>query len=161
MKTMSKISILFILFHLLTGCSKVVLKSDSDPSTDLSTLKTFYVKKFPKDKFNVGEKITSTLNQLGFKATFGTDEKPLEDVDVIVTYKDRWMWDITMYMLEIDIQLHEPSSDFIFASGRSFRTSLARKPVEFMVDEVLRDLFKGKVILPERKPEKEEPADDE
>jgi len=153
MKKIYKIKIIFIMVCLLSSCSKVVLKSEADSETDLSTIKTFYVKTFASDKFKVDKKIASTLNNLGFKATYGSADKPVEPVDAIITYEDRWMWDISMYMLEIDIKLHEPETNFIFASGRSFRTSLARKSAEYMIEEVFRDLFENKVLLPEKKKE--------
>lgn len=97
--------------------------------------------------------IANKLNEFGFHASYGANSKPREPVDAIVTYKDRWMWDITMYLLQIDIHFHDPESDFVFASGNSYRTSLVRKSPEYMVDEILRDLFSGKIELPERKEE--------
>ena len=81
-------------------------------------------------------------------------------VDVIVTYADRWMWDITMYMIEINIELHDPETNYVFASGKSYRTSLVRKEPDEMVDEVFRDMFKGKIELPEKKVEESKGEDE-
>ena len=55
-----------------------------------------------------------------------------------------------MYMLEIVLQLRDPETEFIFATGTSYRTSLARESPENMIDEVLRDMFAGKIDLPEK-----------
>ena len=141
---------LFILF--MTGCSKAMIVSDSDPNISFVTFKKFYVRKLPADERGLEKIIARKLNEFGFQASSGTGAVPTDHpVDAVVTYKDRWMWDITMYMLEINIELHDPDSGFVIASGKSYRTSLARKAPEEMIDEVLRDIFKGKVDLPQKK----------
>lgn len=149
------ITLLFIIFA-LTGCSKTIVRSDSVSNFDLSSLKSMYVVKLPADGRGMEKIIANKLNEFGFSAHYGPNSKPTEPVDAIVTYKDRWMWDITMYLLEIDIQLHNPESNFVFASGTSYRTSLVRKSPEYMIDEVFRDLFAGKIELPEKKKEEKE-----
>lgn len=141
--------ILIILF--MAGCSKAIIRSDSDLSINLAALKKFYVRKLPADEGGLEKIIARKLNEFGFQATSGMDAIPADPVDAVVTYKDRWMWDITMYMLEINIELRNPDSDYVFASGKSYRTSLVRKPPEEMIDEVLRDMFAGKVDLPKKK----------
>lgn len=138
----------------LTACTNVVIKSDSDPNVDLAALKKFYVQKLPEDERGIEKIIAEKLNEFGFQATSGSAPKPTDPVDAIVTYKDRWMWDITMYMLEIQIELHNPDTNFVFASGKSYRTSLSRRDPDEMVDEVFRDLFAGKVDLPGKKDDK-------
>jgi len=151
MKILIKGVSLFLVILFMTGCSKAMIVSDSDPSINLAELKKFYVRKLPADGRGLEKTIARKLNELGFQATSGMNATPVDPVDAVVTYKDRWVWDITMYMLEIYIELHNPDSDFVFASGKSYRTSLVRKPPEEMIDEVLRDMFAGKVDLPEKK----------
>jgi hypothetical protein len=63
-------------------------------------------------------------------------------VDALVTYKDKWMWDITMYMLELTITIRDPQNDYPLATGNSFHTSLTRKSPTEMVDEVVENIFK-------------------
>lgn len=149
---------LFWIVTVMPGCAKVVIKSDADPSADLAALEKFYVVKGPEDKSDLAKIISDKLNTFGFQSTSGLDTTPPEPVDAVVTYKDRWMWDITMYMLEINIGFRDPETNFMFASGKSYRTSLARKPPAEMIDEVLRDMFAGKIELPEKVkvPEKED-----
>jgi hypothetical protein len=117
--------LLFIL--VITGCSKAVLRADSDPNTNLGLLKTFHVRKFSEDSRGLDKIIAKTLNGYGFKATDGPESIPPTPVDALVTYKDRWMWDMTMYLLELNIELRNPETNFMFASGNSYRTSLVRK----------------------------------
>jgi hypothetical protein len=145
MKILAKNILLFFVLFSISGCAKVVIKSDSDPNVDLTTLNTFYVQKFAPDKRGLEKIIANKLNELGFQATSGIGSIPPYSVDALVTYKDRWMWDITNYMLEINIEFRDPESNFMFASGKSYRTSLARKSPDGMIEEALRDLFPWKI----------------
>ena len=63
------------------------------------------------------------------------------NADVAVTYADKWVWDITMYMVELSINLRDPKTGFPLATGNSFHTSMSRKSPDEMVDEVLHNIF--------------------
>lgn len=145
MRAFLKSTLLLLLLLVISGCAKVVIKSDADPSVDLSALNSFYVQQFAADKRGLEKIIADKLIALGFQATSGVSAAPPEPVDALVTYQDRWMWDLTNYMLEINIEFRKPDTNFMFASGKSYRTSLARKSPEAMIEEVLNDLFKGQV----------------
>ena len=64
------------------------------------------------------------------------------EVDGVVTYQDRWMWDITMYMIRLNVQVRDGKSGAILANAEAMRPSLQRKSPEGMVEEVLGALFK-------------------
>lgn len=85
--------------------------------------------------------IAAKLTNMGFEASSGTDSTPAKPVQAIVMYQDKWMWDLTMYMLELNIDFRDPETNYKFATGRSYRTSLARKSPEEMVEEVLNNMF--------------------
>ena len=142
MKRMIRFIQVGLLLTLFSGCVSTSLTSDIDPSADLTSLQSFYVVKYERDKRGVEEKIAAELNAMGKNATSGTEPKPPSPVDAVVTYQDKWMWDITMYMLELTIDLRNPESNYKFATGRSYRTSLARKSPEQMIQEVLGEIFK-------------------
>ena len=120
----------------LSGCAVNRATATVDQTTDLSSLKVFYVKKYDKDTRDTNVLIENKLTDMGFKVQ---DAKT--DVDAIVTYADKWWWDITMYMLELTVTLREPDSDYPLATGNSYHTSLTRKSAEGMVDEVLTNIF--------------------
>ncbi len=85
--------------------------------------------------------ISNALDKRG-KTAVAADSKPDQvDTDAVVTYQDKWMWDITMYMLELTIEVHDPRTDYIVATGVSYRTSLARTSPEEMVEEVIGEIF--------------------
>lgn len=136
----SLVSVFFVLL-LTMGCSST-LQAKRAPGADLSSLKTFYVQKLPADGRGIERLIADRLTQMGFRAISGSGETPPVPVDAIVTYQDKWMWDITMYMIELSIQLREPQSRMVLATSRSRRPSLVRKSPEGMVEEVLTEIFK-------------------
>ena len=136
-----RIAITLLLTVFSGGCVSTSLTSDVDPQTDLLSLESFHVVKFEPDNRGVHQFIANALNNRG-KTAVATDERPDEiDAQVLVTYQDKWIWDLTMYMLELNIELRDPRTDYVFATAKSFRTSLARKSPEAMAEEVIGKLF--------------------
>ncbi len=132
-----------LLASLLTGCANTELVSDIDPQIDMSDIRTFHVVKFRNDNRGIEKLLSDRLNNMGFKASSGTTTISPQKVDAIIEYQDKWMWDITMYMLELNVDFRDPETNYKFASARSYRTSLARKSPEEMVEEVLNEIFKA------------------
>jgi len=128
---------------LLSGCANVSLSADIDPSANLKTHKSIYVRKLATDDRGIEKLIADYLNSIGKTASFGSEEQPDQSVDAILTYQDRWMWDITMYMLELRIQVRDPGTEYAFATAETYRTSLKRKDPEYMVKEVIDKLFQA------------------
>jgi hypothetical protein len=52
------------------------------------------------------------------------------------------MWDITRYMLQLDVQIRDPNTSMVLASAQSYRPSLQRTTPAGMVEEVLNEIFK-------------------
>src|SRR5262247_656204 len=125
----------------VSGCSNRATATLS-PGADLSKLKTFYVVHQPKDTHNLHNLISDKLVREGYSATAGP-ELPQSSyrVDSIVTYVDRWMWDITLYLLELTVTFRDATNGFPLAVGNSYHTSLTRKSPEEMVDEVLTNIL--------------------
>lgn len=140
------ISIFIILctLSLVTGCATNRATASLTPGTDLTKVNSIYVVKSTEDDRDINELIRADLARRGYAVTTGLDQKPSSKVDALVTYVDKWFWDITMYMLELTITLRDPNSDFPMAVGNSYHTSMARKSKEEMVDEVLDNIFKTK-----------------
>ncbi len=128
---------------LTTGCAVNRATATVDPSVDLQALKTLYVVQEPQDERGVGKLIADKFRALGFDTHHG--EKAAGKVDAVVTYVDKWWWDITMYLLELTITIRDPTTEFPLASGNSMHTSLTRKSPTEMVDEVVTNIMnKGK-----------------
>jgi len=125
---------------ILTACATT--NSARAPDADLHKLKTFYVARLPADERGVEKLIASRLTVMGYQCTSGDAQTPGAPVDAIVTYQDRWMWDITMYMIKLDIQVHDGKTGAVLANGEVMRPSLQRKSPEGMVEETLGVVFK-------------------
>ena len=132
--------ILTIATSLTTGCANLATSSIS-PSTKLSTLKTMYVKHYPSDNSGVNLEIADKLRSKGVTVLTGPETLP-SNIDALVTYVDKWRWDITMYMLELTITIRDPKTETILATGKSLHTSLTRKSQTEMVDEVVNNIYK-------------------
>jgi len=126
---------------LISGCANRATGSIA-ADADMSKVRTFYVVKIPADERGVDLLIRDNLIKRGFQATAGP-EAPATPVqaDAVVTYADKWMWDMTMYMLELTITMKNPADNFPLATGNSYHTSLTRKSPAEMVDEVLGNIF--------------------
>jgi hypothetical protein len=140
MKTMARFVGLAFLALTLAACASV--QATKAPTADLSKIKTIYVQKLEGDGYNVYQVITAQLNARGFKAATGASADPPEPVDAIVTYVDRWMWDLTMYMIRLNIQVRDGKTRTILANAESYRPSLERRSTEEMVAETLDAIFK-------------------
>ena len=126
-----------------TGCAVNRATANVMPDADLSKVKSVYVVKVPEDERGIDELIKKNLAKRGYQVEGGPEQTPPYKTDAVVTYIDKWMWDITMYMIELTVVVRDPKNDFALATGNSLHTSLTRKsPVE-MVDEVTANIFKG------------------
>ena len=112
------------------------------PGADVGTIKTFYVQKLAADQRGIDQLFVKQLSAWGYTATAGVEEKPAVPVDAILTYQDRWMWDITMYMLRLNVQIRDGQTGAITANAESYRPSLERIDPPEMVKEVLQAALK-------------------
>ena len=142
MRSIIKLGLLLgLVATLTTGCAVNRATGSVDPSANLSSLKTMYVKQVENDD-NTYNLIAEKLRSKGLTVTTGTGA-PTSNVDAVVTYIDKWMWDITMYMLELTITIRDPKTDYPLATGNSFHTSLTRLSPKEMVNEVVDNIYKG------------------
>ncbi len=125
----------------LFGCAK--LTASVPAGTELGKLKSFYVVRHERDGRGINELIRVDLERRGVTATTGPESARPTTVDTIVTYEDRWMWDVTMYMLSLNISFRDGTNNTLLASGQSYRPSLERKEPPYVVKEVLDEIFKA------------------
>ena len=124
---------------LATGCANRATATVS-PSSDLSALKTMYVKHYPSDNSGVDMEIADRLRSRGVAVTTGPAQ-PAGNFDAIVNYRDQWRWDITMYLLELTIDIRDPKTHALLATGNSHHTSLTRLSQTEMVNEVINNIY--------------------
>ena len=121
------------------GCASV--KVDKSPRVDLSTYRSFYVVEQPDSELHMP--IVDELQARGCSATSGP-RSTMRSADVMVTFNYKWQWDMTMYLLEYEIQFRRPDDEAVLASGKSYRPSLQRKEPKFMAHEILEAMYATK-----------------
>lgn len=124
-----------------SGCAVNRATATLTPGADLTKVRSVYIEKEKGDDRAIDLILKKNLEKRGYTVTAGDAPKPDKPVDAILSYVDRWMWDITMYMLELTVTLRDPANSFPMAVGNSYHTSLTRKSPEEMVDEVLGNIF--------------------
>lgn len=139
-KLFLNISLLLAVILLNSGCSINRATANLDPSADLGSIKSIHVTKFAPDGRGINILIANKLKEMGYQTSTGIDTPA--GVDMVVTYKDKWMWDFTVYMIELTITFQDATTDSQLASGNSYHTSLTRRSPEEMVDEVIDNIFK-------------------
>jgi hypothetical protein len=142
MKRMGMLAFLVPVVLIFAACASN-LEAKKMPGADLSPLKTVYVQKLAADERGIDLLIANQLTRMGFIAANGASETSSSPVDAIVTYQDKWMWDITMYMLQLSVQIRDGQTRMVLATGQAMHTSLVRESPEEMVREVLAEIFKG------------------
>ena len=144
-RTAQRLAVLMPVLAMLalsSGCATNRATANVASDVDIGKYKSFYVVRLPADERGTDKLIAESLQKRGFSATSGPQpEGRPAGADALVTYTVRWMWDMTMYMIELNIQLRNPVNNFPVASGNSLHTSLTRKSPPEMVDEVLNNIF--------------------
>ena len=127
------------LLLVLSGCGAgmATISSINMPDADLGSIRTVYVQKLPADERKLNQMIVDELSRKGFKASTEPGGQPTGPLDARIEYKDRWFWDMTMYMYQLTIYVKDKNGEHVLGAGKSFRMSLARKDPEFMIREVL------------------------
>lgn len=137
---------------LATACAYTHLESDPLPAGLRDANKLYFVENHGADRRRIDQVIARTLRTRGFDARSGYSADRPERVDVLVTYEDRWQWDMANYLIFLRIDLRDPRTNVLLATGSSYQTSLARKATGGVVAQVIATML-GEV-LPEKKPRK-------
>ena len=140
MRTVSRLLVVVVCLT-MAGCSINRATGTFDPGKEIVNADVFYVERFGPDERDLHTKIADNLSVRGYTVTFGPEGEAPDDATVVVTYVDKWMWDITMYMIELTITFRDPASGAAIGSGNSYHTSLTRLSPEEMIDEVLTNIF--------------------
>lgn len=124
----------------LVACSGV-RRADVSQGFDLAGVRTAHVVRIARDERGTWQLIANALAARGMQVSTGTAEDAPPGTDVLVTYQDRWTWDVTMYMSGLDVQLRDPKTQFQLASGAVSHPSLDRERPETIVKEVFDEIF--------------------
>lgn len=121
-----------------------VTVSPSYSQAKIRSLDSFHVRRHDKDDHGLSTTIAGELRKMGYSATEGGPGSKAGKSDAVVTYTDRWYWDITPYLLSLSIQVRDPANDSVMATAETTRSSLARKSPAKMSEETLNTLLDRK-----------------
>ena len=119
-----------------TGCAVNRAEATLMADADLSKVKTLYIVHSDASKHDVDMSLKTAFEKRGYVVTTGPAHPLPYTQDAVVTYIDKWMWDMTMYMIELTVTVRSPSNEFPLATAHSMHTSLTRKSQDEMADEV-------------------------
>lgn len=122
--------VLALSMTILAGCGTSGAQHHTTvlPGNRIDSLKSFYVVHREGDPRGIEQDIAQQLVELGFEATAGLAEpSDPSEYDAVVTYIDRYMWDMSMYCLQLTIYVRDTRTGFIGATGSSWRPSMVRK----------------------------------
>lgn len=105
-----------LLVFMLCGCS-TVNPGMRFGDAQLATMKSAYVVRHPKSTRDIDGYIQEALAERGVRVSSGLIESKPKDVDFYVEYVDRWQWDLTMYLLSLDIRFKSNADGALIASG--------------------------------------------
>jgi hypothetical protein len=106
---------------------------------------TYYVENHGNDERNLEQIIASEFEQRGIRVSSGTTTERPADANYIVSYIDKWYWDMRTYLLELNIKVTEAATGAVVAESRSYQDSLAAmgKSYETIVRRATVQLFEG------------------
>lgn len=131
----------FTIMIFFSGCAITDNQAKLVPHHDKVNMKKFYVVHQPKDERHIEQIISELLEDKGFISTYGPESNIPNDTDIVVTYSDRWMWDMSNYLIQLSMEFRNPVNNYPIVAGETVRTSLARKSPKGMSLETLDSMF--------------------
>ena len=128
---------------LASGCASTSGQPITVANGDTGGL--YYVEHQVKDGRHLETLIAEVLRERGLRASSGEPADRPESAAYIVTYEDRWSWDMRMYLKDLRINVRDAETDEFLGYGRSKQDSLSamgdsfRDIVVKAVDELLKD----------------------
>ena len=143
-KRFSALASLCAILAMTAGCATNHATANLMADADISKVKSVYVVHNDESKHPVDMDLKAAFEKRGYTVTTGPAMKPPYPQDAVVTYIDKWFWDITMYELELTIVMRSPANEFPLATANSMHTSLTRKSPDEMANEVVTNLLAAK-----------------
>jgi hypothetical protein len=131
----------FLLPILLSSCVQTTLETEHAPGASLRGKRLFYVERHPDEDWGFHQTIADEITMMGYKASAGEPNQGPAGVDAIVTYVDKWHWDVSPYMFSLDLRILDPKTRSLLVKTRNVRPSLVRRNPKQMAQENLRSTF--------------------
>ena len=101
--------------------------------------KSFYVDYEGKKDLDVV--VVDELRSRGYKAVSSKSGAPAQKYDAVITCYDRWCWDITPYLMELQLKVVDPKTQSLVACGESYRPTFQRARPSTVVKQTLQAML--------------------
>ena len=104
---------------------------------------SYFVQRHDKDDRDLASTIAKAMQARGLQATAGTVAERPAEATYVVTYVDKWMWDMRMYLYDLRIDLRDARDQSILGYGQSMQSSLKAmgQTHEDVINRALDQLF--------------------
>jgi hypothetical protein len=130
-----------LLFLFLTSCSSAIKVKPVPYEYRSKSLKYFVQQTYDNDRYGIAMIITSILKNKGYNVSYGSYKQKPIDANIVIVYDDQWQWDITDYLLHMRIDLRDPETNVLLATGSSYQTSVVRKDERIIIQTILSGMF--------------------
>src|SRR5580658_10163236 len=120
---------------MLAGCSQ--LSTRVAPQVDLSHQSHIYVEHLLTNERGIDQIIARELRKRGYDAIAGSQQQMPDNAQLVIVYNDRWDFDFTYYMIELDLSVNTARTENLLATARYFQPSVTGHSALDMVDKVL------------------------
>ncbi len=124
----------------IVACA-TALQTDPIPQELKNPSLLYFVENHGEDRHGIDGMIAREIRSRGLKANSGPAAGRPTEFDVLVVYEDRWQWDTSNYLLFLRIDLRDPATNVLLATGSSYQTSGARKPESQIVAQIMVGMF--------------------
>lgn len=106
---------------------------------------TFWVENQPADERSLEKVIAASLAKRGCSVTSGKAAERPAIFDYLVTYEDRWFWDMRMYLRDLRVTVLDAKTNALMGVGRSAQDSLSALGLSFedVADRAIAALVDG------------------
>jgi len=127
---------------LLVGCVGNTSGQLTLPKEQVQT-GSYFVQRHDKDTRDLASTIAKSMQARGLNVTAGTAAERPAEAAYVVTYVDKWMWDMRMYLYDLRIELRDARDQSILGYGQSMQSSLKAmgQTHEDVVNRALDQLF--------------------
>ena len=121
---------------LLAGCQSIQGERLNDAARASNA--AFFVEHQPKDTRHLDLQIGDALAAKGVTVT-----PRREEAAYVVTYEDRWSWDMRPFLRDLKIEVHDAKTGELVGSGRSRQDSLSAMGKSFrdVIDRAVGAMF--------------------
>ena len=131
----------FVLVLPLLFASCTSLKTERTPGASIEGKRLFYVERHPEEDWGFHQVIADEMTMMGYKAAAGEPNQAPAGSDAIVTYDDKWSWDLSPWMYGLDIRILDARTRSLIVKTSNRRGSLFRRNPKQMAQEALRETF--------------------